>query len=87
MEDNEIQKIWAKLQELQRFQRNQASEQTIAGTTNPTPETAGLFSHTLKRIPDRFFHVQGDVYVYSMKESQVDVRSTKANVNFKIIIS
>ncbi len=58
----------------------------IEGTTAITVDAQKLFSHSMTPQPIGWFPLIGDVYVQEISSKKIDVRSTKSEVNFKIVL-
>lgn len=59
--------------------------QIVTGETSSTPDTQELFPHSVAN-PQSWLPLVGDVYVQEINGKNVDVRSTKTNVAFKILL-
>jgi len=58
----------------------------LSGTTGSTPNASQSFRHTLGTIPTGHVPVFGNVYIHSINDKVVDVRSSQADTSFKIFL-
>lgn len=58
----------------------------IEGKTGSLPDSRRYFTHGMDPQPASWFPVIGDVYIQEINSKQIDVRSTKPNVKFKIYL-
>jgi len=58
----------------------------IEGTTATDVDSVKLFSHSMTPQPIGWFPLIGDVYIQEISSNKIDVRSTKPEVNFKIVL-
>lgn len=59
--------------------------QVIEGTTSNTPDVETLVQHSMKPQPSFVFPLVGDVYIQNITDTFIDIRSTKKNVQFKVV--
>jgi len=60
--------------------------QKISGTTTEIANMTRMFQHRLKEKPALCFPVLGCVYIETVTDSEIDVRSIAQNETFTIII-
>ncbi len=60
--------------------------QTVSGTTSSDVDSENRVTHSMNPPPIGWFPLIGDVYVQEITTKHVDVRSTKPEVNFKIVL-
>lgn len=58
----------------------------VEGITSDTPDSEKRFRHGLPQKPQGWFLLLGDVYVEGISVGEIDVRSTKRNVAFRILV-
>lgn len=56
---------------------------TISGTTDSVANTQRLFKHGMTPRPWVVLPVEGDVYIYRIDNTNVDIRSTQTSISFK----
>lgn len=87
-EDPVVEKNFAVLRDLLcgKVSLTNCNIQVLQGTTSTTLDTAKQFIHSMNPRPVGWFPLVGDVYVQSIDSKYIDIRSTKPDVNFKIIL-
>jgi hypothetical protein len=68
-----------------RLDMNNLNMQVLHGTTAETSDTEKQFTHSMSPQPHTWLPLVGDVYIQSISDATIDVRSTKKNVAFKIL--